>query len=294
MIEPGVGFALLAAVVGGCYILSVKRYLADLSPSMIAVGSSLIAVILYVPLVLATTADSGVLLSPDLERTGVLVVLASVGLGACGRLLFLSAIKWGDVSYVAPLGKTVPAFVLPFEILLIGVVLGPAQAVGIGIVVVGVYFANYQEGNIIDPVLRVGTSRPARFALGSAIVFGLNDVVQRAILQVFGLNPFLWVIFRRLGTALLLAPLVLSTKTIGVVREHWRGFLIVGALNAGLAHFATFAYTTLQASVASPIINAQSIVAVILGGTLLKEEAFRYRILGASLTVAGIVFIATG
>lgn len=294
MIGTGFGYALLAACFGGMYMLSVKRYLDGVSASLIAVGSSLVAVALYLPVVFATAADPIQALTLDVNRTGLAVVFASILLSMGGKLLFLSAINTGEVSYVAPLGKTVPAFVLPFEILLIGVVLGPLQAVGIFVVVVGVYLTNFEKGTVYDPILRLVTSLPAKLALGSAVVFGLNDVLQRAILQVFGVNPFLWVVLRRLGVALLLLPIVLRSDIVDVVRSRWRGFLIVGGLNVGLAHFATFSYSLLQASVASPIINAQSIVAVLLGGTLLKESAFRYRIAGATLTVIGIVLIVTG
>lgn len=294
MIGTGVGYALLAACFGGTYMLSVKRYLDGVAPSLIAVGSSLVAVALYLPVVFVTATDPIQALTLDVNRTGLAVVFTSIFLSMGGKLLFLSAIDSGEVSYVAPLGKTVPAFVLPFEILLIGVVLKPLQAVGIFVVVGGVYLTNFQKGRIYDPLVRLVTSLPAKLALGSAVVFGLNDVLQRAILQVFGVNPFLWVVLRRLGVALLLLPVVLRLDIVDIIRSRWRGFLIVGGLNVGLAHFATFSYSLLQASVASPIINAQSIVAVLLGGTLLKESAFRYRIAGAILTVAGIVLIVTG
>jgi drug/metabolite transporter (DMT)-like permease len=45
------------------------------------------------------------------------------------------------------------------------------------------------------------------------------------------------------------------------------------------------AVTTLSASIASPIINTQAVIAVLLGGVLLGEDAFRVRILAAAFAV---------
>lgn len=52
------------------------------------------------------------------------------------------------------------------------------------------------------------------------------------------------------------------------------------------------AFSTLPASIASPIINTQAIVAVVLGGLVLREEAFALRLLAAALAVCGVTLIA--
>jgi drug/metabolite transporter (DMT)-like permease len=54
------------------------------------------------------------------------------------------------------------------------------------------------------------------------------------------------------------------------------------------------AVTTLSASIASPIINTQAVVAVLLGGVLLGEDAFRVRLLAAGFAVAGVTMITVG
>jgi drug/metabolite transporter (DMT)-like permease len=44
--------------------------------------------------------------------------------------------------------------------------------------------------------------------------------------------------------------------------------------------------------VASPIINTQAVVAVVLGGIVLRESAFGARLLAAGLPVAGVALVA--
>ncbi|PSQ23347.1 EamA family transporter, partial [Halobacteriales archaeon QS_9_67_15] len=59
-------------------------------------------------------------------------------------------------------------------------------------------------------------------------------------------------------------------------------------------HFVMLAVTTLSASIASPIINTQAVVAVLLEDVLLGEDAFRVRLLAAGFAVAGVTMITVG
>lgn len=293
MIDVGIGYALLAACFGGAYIFSIKRFLDGVRPPVIAVVASATSAAVYVPYVLWTTAGTEAL-APVLDSRGLTIVLGTIVVGAGGFMLFLTALEVGDVSYVAPLSKIVPAFVLPVEVLVLQVFLTPAQAIGVGIVTIGVYFANYQGGALMAPIARVVSNRAARLALGSAAAYGLFDVSQRFVLQELGVHPSFWVLGTRLGTAVLVLPVAYSLLTVRTISDRWKGFAIVGALNACLAHFAILAFSMLPASIASPIVNAQSVVAVVLGAFVLREIAFRYRILGAGITVVGIGLIVSG
>lgn len=43
----GVAYALLAATFGGCYVFSIKRYLGAYRPTVVAVASSGIGILVY-------------------------------------------------------------------------------------------------------------------------------------------------------------------------------------------------------------------------------------------------------
>jgi drug/metabolite transporter (DMT)-like permease len=294
MIDQGIAYALLAACFGGAYIFGIKRYLSGIPPAVIAVVTSLVGVVAYGPFAAWKTARSGGALGQGLDTGALLFAALALGLSAGGYLLFLTALEAGDVSYVAPLSKVVPAFVLPIEIVVLRTLLTPLQLLGVVGVTAGIYVANYQDGRLRDPLLRLASSRAAQFALGSAAVYGAFDVAQRIVLQELGVEPHVWVVATRLGIVALLLPLALRTAIRREIGGAWQGFVLIGVLNAFLAHFGILAFSLLPASVASPIVNAQSIVAVALGGLLLGERAVRYRALGAALAIAGIAFIAAG
>lgn len=69
-------------------------------------------------------------------------------------------------------------------------------------------------------------------------------------------------------------------------------FLAGGALVALGEHLTTVAFAALPASVASPVINTQAIIAVVLGGIVLGERYFRIRLVAALLAVVGVGMIA--
>jgi hypothetical protein len=61
---------------------------------------------------------------------------------------------------------------------------------------------------------------------------------------------------------------------------------------AAAEHLTALALTTTPASIISPILSGQALVAVIIGGSLLGENAVGRRVIATVLTAAGITIIA--
>ena len=68
--------------------------------------------------------------------------------------------------------------------------------------------------------------------------------------------------------------------------------VLAGGGVAVAEHATSLAFSLVPASVASPIINTQAVVAVVLGGVVLREEAFGIRLAAAGLAVVGVGLIA--
>jgi drug/metabolite transporter (DMT)-like permease len=78
------------------------------------------------------------------------------------------------------------------------------------------------------------------------------------------------------------------------VREDLHLFAGAGLLIAVGEHFVMLAFSKLSASIASPVINTQAVIAVLLGGVLLGEDAFRVRLVAAAFAIAGVTMITVG
>lgn len=288
--ETGLGFAITAAFVWGVYIYLLKREFTGYPPAALVVTVNVFALAWYLPVLLTQTDFSGSALAEfGLTQLGGVAVTA--GMTAAALVLFLRALAAGDVSYVTPINKTVPMFVLPMEIILLSEILSPIQVAGVVVTTFAVYVANYEGVGLFQPIRKAAHSRPAQLALVSAVCFAVGDLGKRVSLQELAIQETLWVPLLIGTITLFLLPSTVRNPPSGV-RDDLPKFILAGLLVALGEHLTTVAFAVLPASIASPIINTQAIVAVILGGLLLAEGRFRTRLLAAVLAVVGVTLIA--
>ncbi|MFC7096939.1 EamA family transporter [Halobaculum marinum] len=289
-VSPGIAVALAAAVLWGVYLFSIKRYLAGVPATVLTVAVNACALAWYAPVAVTQLSAADV---PDPAGLGVGGVLALVGsvLGvAAGYVFVVNALALGEVSYVTPINKVVPVFVLPLEVALLGADIPVLAVAGIAVVTVAVYAANYRGGDPVEPLRRAVTARPAQLALVSAVAYAVGDVSKRAALDRVGLPPEALVVLVLAGVLLVLLPLAVRDWPAEVPPATT--FLALGLVVAGAEHLTSVAFAALPASIASPVVNTQAIVAVLLGGVVLGEERLGARLVAAGLAVVGVGLLA--
>ncbi|OVE86301.1 DMT family transporter [Natronolimnobius baerhuensis] len=290
--DAGLGVALGAAVVWGVYIYLLKRLFSGYSPAALTVLLNTFAVAWYLP-VAATEVDGATAALSGFGPSEIGITALTIVMTALAFILFLRAIEDGDVSYVTPINKTVPMFVLPLEVVILGQVLTPLQVAGVVVATLAVYVANYDPGGFLKPIVKAANSRPAQLALLSAMCYAVSDLGKRVALQELAIPERLWVPLLLVGIAVVLLPGAIRNPPRDVsLRADLPKFALAGGMVALGEHLTTLAFAVLPASIASPIINTQAIVAVILGGILLGERHFRVRLIAAVLAVIGVTMIA--
>ncbi len=290
--DAGLGFAIVAAFVWGFYIYLLKQSFSGYPPAALVVCLNSFALIWYFPVFVTQTDFAGFgRLVDGFGGTELGIVALTIVVSAAAFVLFIQAIAEGDVSYVTPINKVVPMFVLPLEILLLGQVLSPLQILGVVIATAAVYVANYDPGGLLQPIVKAAHSRPAQLALLSAMCYAVGDLGKRVSLQELAIPETLWVPLLLSGVTVVLLPSAVRNPPTGV-RSDFPKFVGAGALVALGEHVTTLAFAALPASIASPIINTQAIIAVVLGGILLGERYFRIRLVAAVLAVGGVTLIA--
>jgi len=289
-VTTGFVLSVAAALVLGGYVVAVKQYFSHYPPTLF-VGLTYGAGILWYLPVVALTVPSDRLL-PAIGPTGVAVIVGTAGCTVLALLSFYHALAIGDVSYVAPISKIIPVFVLPLEVAVLGQRLSALQVLGVCVATVAVYVANYQQGSLLAPLSRVLHSRAALLALGSAAAFGVVDVGKRISMQELAVPPAVFVMVMLVLIPGLLSPaLVRQRQAVDWWGDRTRivGFglvLVVGQ------HLVAVAFQSLPASIVSPIVNTQAIVAVVLGSLLLGESQVKTRLAAACLAIAGVALIS--
>lgn len=292
--DLGIGYALAAAVVWGSELFLLKRYVSSIPAATLTVSINTAALLWYAPVALATVDPARIPSLAALGWTGVGAVVGAIVATAGAFLLFLFAIKTGEVSYVAPINKIAPVFVVPAEVLVLGEVLTGVQLLGVVIATFAVYVANYRPGagGLLAPLKRAAVSRPARFALLSAVGFAAADLSRRLALQEGGIPPGAFVMIILFGVLAVLFPLAVRQSSFADIRPWIPTLFGLGLLVAVGEHVTSMAFSLAPASIASPVVNTQAVVAVLLGGIVLGERYFRIRLLAAGLAVGGVALIA--
>jgi drug/metabolite transporter (DMT)-like permease len=292
-VNEAVLLSLFAALVFGVYLVGIKQYCSHYPPSLLIVVVNVFALAWYAPIAVLTVSG-GRFLPATLSLQGVAILLGTVAFTALALLAFFHGLAIGDVSYVAPLSKIVPVFVLPIEVLALGQGLTTLQVVGVLVATAAVYVANYRSEGLLTPLRRAATNRAAQFALLSAATFGVVDVGKRLSMQELAIPPQTFVPVLFVGVALLLAPLAIRERDAVDVRPDLSKLVALGLLVAVAQHVVAVAFQTQPASIVSPLVNTQAVVAVVLGSLLLNEPQVRTRLAAAGLAVGGIALITLG
>jgi drug/metabolite transporter (DMT)-like permease len=289
--DPGLFYALLAACIWGFYLFALKRYFQGIHAAVLTVFVNVFAILWYLP-VAVNTGAGGLPAFPPMDATAIGILAGTIVVGGAGFILSVYALSVGDVSYVAPIAKIIPVFVVPIEVFGLGARLDATTILGIALATTAVYLANYEGGSLLAPLRRAVHARPAQLALLSAMLYAVSDVGRRIVLDGFTFPTRLWVPTFLGGVAIAVLPLALRRWPTEGVRPHLPLFVVAGTGVAFGEHITALAFASAPASIVSTLVNAQAIVAVLLGGLLLDEPGLRRRLAAACLAVVGVGLIA--
>lgn len=199
----------------------------------------------------------------------------------------------GDLSKVYPISRGMgPALIPLFAVILFDESVSPIAAVGIGLVVLGVYAIHLENGPSwgISQPLGALASPATRLALLTGALIATYSLWDKAALDY--LSPITLNGFSMAGHFLVLTPLVLSSGRERPRQEwgrHRRSIVAAGVL-APLAYtLVLVALTTSQLSYIAPVREVGIVIGTAMGVLFLSESYGRTRALGAALIVAGVI-----
>ena len=217
------------------------------------------------------------------------------------------ALETGALSVVYPIARSAPAFVPLIAVLWLGETISRRGAVGIAVVVLGMWAVNWDVGADLSerPGWRRFTAPGTGFALltlAASIGYSLFDkaaMVRLGALPWASVLPPAVVYFFLLGTSAtcVFGPLAARRLSLAglarVARSEWKA-----ALAASLVSFASYglildALRTAPVSYVVAVRQTSVLFAVALGAVWLRERPTRLRVIGAAATVAGVGLVAS-
>ncbi len=124
-----------------------------------------------------------------------------------------------------------------------------------------------------------------------AALWGASFLFMRLGAQEFG--PIALAAVRVGLASAMLVPLLAARGQLGELRQHWRGLLVVGALNSAIP-FALFSFAALSITAGlSSIVNATTpLWTAIVAFVWMRQGLTRWRALGLVIGFAGVAFLA--
>ena len=228
-------------------------------------------------------------------------LLAATGVVHALYLYWMSrAFEHGDLSLVYPIARSTPAFLPLASFPLLGEVPSPLGALGIGVVVMGVWLVHGVRRWRAE-LLREPAAFFAFLTLAATVAYSLID---KAAMRELAGAPWSSPVPRAIVYSLLLStahmlffgPLVLRARGVAALRRTF-GREFGKATAATFISFAgyTLILKAMETSLVSYIVAVRQssvLFALVLGVWILRERPERERVFGALLTVGGVALIA--
>ncbi len=226
-------------------------------------------------------------------------VVASLGHGLYYYWLS-QALTHGDLTLVYPIARSTPAFLPLLAVPLFGETLTVAGALGIAVVVGGLWLV--QSAEPIDR--RAWRSPAARYALLTLLATIAYGVADKGAMAALAAEPpsgpipvaVLYYALLHLGCSLVFAPLAFAARGAARIVAEAPALLrsaalaaLIGWLGYGLI---LKALETAPASYVVAVRQASVFFALLLGIALLRERPPRPRWIGALTTILGVALIA--
>lgn len=214
-------------------------------PTVKAVASAVLSPVIAGPL----------LLFGFVARPAPLPLMALLGAGALlfvSTVVFMRAMRTGEVSRLSLIIQTSPLFALGFSIILLGTVLATQQLLGIGVLMVAAFLAALDHP--AERLPRFQINAPVVYTLGSTAMFAFGAVLVRFALQ----STTVWtaVYWQYTGMFLAGVPFLLA----GPVRHELRRIVVDQRRAAGLLVATSAAYVAAQIAFVGALAEAPAAV----------------------------------
>ncbi|MBU2511551.1 DMT family transporter [bacterium] len=244
-----------------------------------------------IPLMAVITFILGV---PDFSGWCVKAMLIGGGCDALASLLYVQALRSGDLSKAIPMLSFIPVFQLLSAPLVLSEYPSLPGTIGVIIVVIGTYVINItrDSGGKLGPFRSLLKDRSCQFMLGVALLWSISAMYHK--IGVRSYPTYFWVFMVTIFIAVVLYPFIhyfSGPPWKKVFGQSKRLFLpAVFHISTLLTLYAAIALT--QVAYVSSIRRLSILISILLGIFILKEGEVKSKLIGGSLMVSGAIIIA--
>lgn len=230
---------------------------------------------------------------PSLGNKFWLALLISGSLNAITTVLYIKAIKHSDLSVTAPMITFTPLFLLITSPLILKEFPSILGLIGVLLIVLGAYTLNIQKrhAEYLEPFKALLKEKGPRLMLLVAFMWSITSNFDKMGVQ--NSSAIFWVMSINLFITLAIFPIMLyrSRDSLKQIKTRYKMLMPIGLFSAlGLIFQMIAINLTLVAYVIS-VKRISTIISVLFGHFIFKEEGIKERLLGVVIMVLGVLLI---
>ena len=281
-------YALLTAVFNAARSVASKQSLRHLDEYVVSWFISILPALLLLPVFLL-----GLQPVPALGEMFWPVLISDCLLSAIATVWSTKALLKSDLSVTTPLVAFTPLFMLVTGYLMLREAPNPAGLVGVLLVVGGAYFLNIRErrSGWRAPFKALVKDEGARLMLGAAFVWSVTGVMDKIAMQASA--PIFFVMAEDFLIALFILPYAWKglRQHRRQIREERLQLAAVGVFSMLTLVCQMIALQTALVVYVVAIKRLSILLSIILGGVVFKEKDIKFKLVGGTIMVAGVIFL---
>lgn len=213
-----------------------------------------------------------------------------------GMAYYLSskAFKYLSTSEASPLYNIGTAITVVLAIIFLKEKISVMQLLGVSTIIFGTYILEMKKGSLLSPLIRLFKSEKVHYVLFSALGYSVLAVLSKYILGFVDPITFLFSQLIICSIFMLILSILrhggLKDIVTGIRVHRWTILLISVMMVVGQL-FEISALNLGDAALVMPILRMWTLIAVVVGGTYLKEGHLRNRIIATVIMLVGVFII---
>lgn len=247
--------------------------------------------IIYIPWLLLTPNPV-----PTIGKDFWWALLADATLSTIGGILYIRALRFGDISLTIPLMGFSPLFLAIASPLILNEFPAKPQLIGILLICFGAYFLNLnlkpKENNYLAPLKSLMTTQSSQLMLIVAFLWALTTSFDKVGAK--NSSPLFFSASLYFCTAIMTLPIVIicSPNWFSRLKSNFYKLVLLGSLKAldMWCHVMAIASTVAANSVA--VKQTSLLMTVGYGYFLFHEKNIKYRLLGCIIIIVGVCVLS--
>ena len=237
----------------------------------------------------------------EIPETGdryLIALLIGGGINAVTTVLVIKALKYSDLSVVAPIATFTPLFLLITSPLITGEIPTTFGLFGVLLIVFGSYMLNIKKrgDGYLAPFRALLKERGALLMLIVAFLWSITSNIDKIGVQ--DSSPIFWAISVNAFVALILFPVALfrlrklkPSFTNGKLFQGLKTLVPIGLVAALMLACQMTAINMALVVYVISIKRISAVISVLFGHFIFKEKNIKERLLGSAIMIVGVLFI---